>query len=73
MTEQAVQRTDPPEAFCTGKHRFDSPTLARQVAQRGRKRKDDSRGVYRCPHCDGWHIGNALRRRIVSERLGKAA
>lgn len=48
-----------PIATCVGKHRFETPGLAREIVNRkspkgGRKYRAE---VYRCPHCGGWHIG----------------
>lgn len=47
-----------PEAGCQGKRRFESFTLADEV-NKARKygRSNARRGVYRCPACQGWHIG----------------
>jgi hypothetical protein len=50
---------------CTGKVRFDSPALAASVAKErkgfGPATKGDrrTRDVYRCQHCNGWHLGTS--------------
>ena len=50
---------DPPQqdqdraAGCIGKHRFDNPQKAHEVAEKARHRVE----VYRCRFCGGWHIG----------------
>lgn len=44
---------------CFGKHRFDDPNIAKQVAYRQAQRKDSKTGAYRCATCGGWHIGNS--------------
>jgi len=50
-------------AACAGKHRFDDHGLAEKVARQSAKRKDKARPVvYRCPACNGWHIGHQRRR-----------
>jgi len=58
-----VPNTNPGEASaqCEGKWRFDSRSLANQVAQRSARKHEDSRNVYRCPHCGSWHIGTRTK------------
>jgi hypothetical protein len=49
---------------CDGKQRHD--TKAKALAQlRSLQRNYAARGivVYRCRHCDGWHVGHRSRRR----------
>jgi len=41
---------------CFGKQRHPSFVEARKLVQR-RKYRDDGCRVYRCPECNGWHLG----------------
>lgn len=61
-----ITASAPPYADgCTGKVRFDSPALAASVAKErkgfGPATKGDrrTRDVYRCQHCNGWHLGTS--------------
>ena len=61
-----VTANPPPYADgCTGKVRFDSALLATQVSKDrrgyGPATKGDrrTREVYRCQHCNGWHLGTS--------------
>jgi hypothetical protein len=47
---------------CWGKVRFEPHRrdLARQVASRMAKSKHTRMETFRCPHCDGWHIGQSM-------------
>ncbi len=47
---------------CEGKQRFATISLAQQVCQRHR-RSSQPRTVYRCLHCDGYHLGTPNRKR----------
>lgn len=61
-----------PAVRCIGKHQFDSPNLARQVARAGNRRHDRNYSVYRCGHCSHWHLGTApkgMRRHLVAKAL----
>ena len=61
-----------PAARCTGKQRFTSPVLARQVAREGNRRNDRNYSAYRCLNCKGWHMGGApkgMRRHLVAKAL----
>lgn len=49
-------------ARCAGKERFDTGALAQRVAKR---RKYRGASPYRCPHCNGFHIG----RRSIGKRV----
>lgn len=42
---------------CTGKVRFGTQAMAREIAKRGRERKGGDRHEYRCRWCRGWHVG----------------
>jgi hypothetical protein len=50
---------------CTGKVRFDSPSLAADVAKKrkgygpGTKGDRRTRESYRCAACGGWHLGTS--------------
>jgi hypothetical protein len=50
-----------PTAMCEGKERFDNPQLARKVAKRRADRKGKVGEPYRCPGCNGFHIGTPLK------------
>ncbi len=54
--------TDPSRG-CEGKERFLTFTQAERVARLARRRKNASRQVYRCRHCQGFHFGSALKRK----------
>ncbi len=47
---------------CDGKQRFASITLAQQVLRRNARTRQ-RRVVYRCLHCDGYHLGTPNRKR----------
>ena len=48
------------EAACHGKQRFGTHKMAAQVAKRPRRQYDSGLlQPYRCPLCQGWHIGTA--------------
>lgn len=47
---------------CTGKVRFERPDLAAAVAERHAERAH-----YRCPACNGWHVGT-LRKYLAPWR-----
>lgn len=47
---------------CEGKQRFESAQLAWEIATRRknfrtRKKEEQVRRPYRCPHCGFWHLG----------------
>lgn len=48
-------------AGCTGKKRYDGPFSAARALKAIKKRRSVDRGaaVYRCRHCDGYHIGRS--------------
>lgn len=46
-----------PAHSCVGKVPFESAVLAREVAQRSRKRHCNNVQPYKCQHCGKWHIG----------------
>jgi hypothetical protein len=47
---------------CWGKARFapGQKALAIKVGQRMSRSKHSKMTPFRCPHCDGWHIGQSL-------------
>lgn len=47
---------------CWGKVRFEPGrrALAIKVAQRMSRSKHHKVTPYRCPHCDGWHVGEQM-------------
>jgi hypothetical protein len=48
---------------CIGKVRF-SPHdqhRAKEIAQRMSQRKRTKITAFRCPYCEGWHVGSDLR------------
>lgn len=47
------------EWACQGKHGFDTPELAKQVASR----RKGSAHPYKCPYCRKWHIGHKSGRK----------
>lgn len=57
--------TPPYADGCTGKVRFDSPSLAADVAKKrkgygpGTKGDRRTRESYRCAACGGWHLGTS--------------
>ena len=66
-------------AGCDGKARFESPALAfkalsRARGSRARSRRSnriaDTRSMYRCRFCGGWHLGNEPEHAVA--RLGLA-
>lgn len=58
----------PPPVNCEGKHRFANRGMASQVATKTNRTRDRRMNVYRCPHCEGWHLGEHVRRSIKKER-----
>ncbi len=60
---------------CThsGKKSFPTPQAANDTAQRIRTRGAYKAKVYKCPHCDGWHLsGHTSFKRIhAAIRTGK--
>ena len=46
---------------CTGKVKFDTFTMAEQVASRKTRRHEMRPKPYRCRFCGGFHIGNSNR------------
>lgn len=59
--------------LCTGKAVFESPVLAREVAQRSRKRNCNNAQPYKCVHCGKWHIGESQgdkRHGMIRLRVG---
>jgi hypothetical protein len=44
---------------CTGKTRFGSRVEAQERADEFGLGTGTAKGVYRCPHCQGWHVGGA--------------
>ena len=53
------------EAGCHGKHRFQSPQDARKAIH---PHKDKQIGPYRCPTCNGFHLGARKTRRLIRGR-----
>jgi hypothetical protein len=53
-----------PELACLGKARFEPSqrAVAVKVANRMSRHKHARLTVFRCPYCDGWHVGNDLHR-----------
>jgi len=60
MAKKTKQDEIRQSARCTGKHRYESVTLARSIAKRSRGSEESRVSVYRCQTCNGWHIGNKL-------------
>jgi hypothetical protein len=62
------------EKFCglTGKVMFDSPSLAHAVRKRDAKRTRGNRKrgqeVYRCDHCNAWHLGRMREHRLANQK-----
>ena len=50
------------ELSCWGKVRFEpnNRALAVKVASRMSKPQHPRITTFRCPHCDGWHVGNDM-------------
>lgn len=50
---------------CQGKARFSlqQQGLAQSIAGRMSKSKHERITVFRCPHCNGLHVGNDMRRK----------
>lgn len=62
-----------PAHSCTGKIAFDSPALAREVAQRSRRKHHAAVQPYRCKHCGKWHVGDhqgGKKHGMVKRRTG---
>lgn len=61
-----MPKTPPPEHLrstqCDGKHRFDSMPLAKKVASKQNQRKDTQISAYRCGFCNGWHVGQHIKK-----------
>jgi hypothetical protein len=47
-------------ASCMGKEAYSSPTVAKKVAKR-RRRKHRRLSVYRCDYCRKFHMGEILK------------
>ena len=48
------------EATCAGKERLSfarADRIARKMRRRG-KRGDEAMVPYKCPYCQGWHVGS---------------
>lgn len=60
MTQRPATQVD---AFCTGKDKFKSATIARTVASRMAGRHAERMSAYMCPTCHHWHVGQRLSRR----------
>lgn len=48
---------------CQGKQRFRDADEAKRVARAAARRKESHPTAYRCPVCQGWHIGESLKKR----------
>lgn len=57
---------------CDGKRRFDSYGLAARLAKRSRRHHDTNRDVYRCTHCNGFHIGSIIGKKPRRPRYVEA-
>lgn len=53
------------EAGCQNKHRFATPQDARKAIH---PHKDKKIGPYRCPVCNGFHLGAQKTRRLIRGR-----
>lgn len=42
---------------CQGKERFNTFERARQIGRRVARRREEKISPYRCPHCNGFHLG----------------
>lgn len=59
------------EAFCFGKHGYDSYKQAESVAKR--QNRDFSYAVYHCTKCHKWHLGNHTNKlKYFNEHAKKA-
>lgn len=65
----SILRGSDAAAACRGKHRFDSPGQANAVlrSMTHRRGAKGDRGIFRCPHCAGWHL-TQLRRTQAAKR-----
>lgn len=56
-----------PEAQCEGKQRFASvDDIAKALRRTGHKYNP-----YRCPYCQGWHVGGGISRGTRRKRIAK--
>lgn len=49
----------PARAACEGKKRFPTERACRVATALARKPETKALKPYRCPWCDGWHLGNS--------------
>ena len=68
-----LDNSDDPALACAGKEYFDSLKKAKSAARNIIRRKlGDGRttmSAYRCPHCDGYHIGSVQPARLRRSAL----
>ena len=48
---------------CQGKERFQTFTLAQEVAHKVSRRRSARVNAYHCPICSGFHVGSTVRKR----------
>lgn len=58
----AVPEKREPEIACFGKARLETWAQAEKMARRMNRAKTTGLKPYRCPFCEGWHVGRVLRR-----------
>jgi hypothetical protein len=58
----------PPHDECAGKAAYATAGLARDVAQRMRRRDEGNAMPYRCANCHAWHVGSSLGNRHNRQR-----
>lgn len=51
------------EKQCAGKFAYETKARAKKVLSQWRHKRRTGVVVYRCPHCDGFHIGNETQQR----------
>lgn len=58
LSEQRIR------AGCDGKRRYAGPYTAHAALKRISKKREAGGKLeaYRCPHCQGWHLGQGLPR-----------
>jgi len=56
LREQLVPFAKPSQKVCLKKIRYWSERQASRIAELAMATRPDRIWVYRCPHCEGWHL-----------------
>ena len=57
-----MTKPDKKWADCDSKRRYVTPQEAERSAKTARRKRDEKLRVYRCPHCQGWHLTKKICR-----------